>query len=264
MIFKQKSKKLISVIIPTYNSEKTIIKTVKSVINQTYRPLEIILIDDNSSNFPLKKVKELPFWKVKLTYFKNSKQLGPWLSRNVGLEKSKWYFISFIDSDDEWIINNKLELQVSMLDKMWAYYWFCGTDFFIKNINEPKNITFENDADFRKTILWYYPCQTSTWLLRKEIITKNKIFFKKWRSEDYKFLLDIWLVTKIIWMNIKTTQYNKNNEGDYNKGKISSYLNGIFLCFKYRNKYPNFYKSILIRIMRGVSYLLHKWWIQEK
>lgn len=256
MIFK--TEKLISVIIPAYNSKKTIVKTIKSVLDQTYRPLEIIVIDDNSRDWMHKKLEGINFWDVKLIYLKNNNQLGPWLSRNLGIKKSKWYFIAFIDSDDEWVVKNKLKIQVDILNKMWMSYWFCGTDFFIKHINEARNIMFDNDDDFRKIILWYYPCQTSTWILKKEIITKNKIYFKEGRSEDYKFLLDIGTVTKIIWINIKTTHYNKNDDGDYNKGKIKSYLNGIFLCFKYRNKYPNFYKSIIIRIMRGVSYILKK------
>ncbi|MEO8773217.1 MAG: glycosyltransferase family 2 protein [Gelidibacter sp.] len=87
---------MVSIIIPYYNRPEKIRRCLSSVLEQTYQNFEIIVIDDHSS-IPL-TVNNDPRIKV----FRNQKNLGPGLSRNVGLDNAKGEYIAFLDSDDHW------------------------------------------------------------------------------------------------------------------------------------------------------------------
>ena len=101
----------ISVICPTYNSENFVEKTLKSVINQTYLPQEIILIDDGSSDNTIQILEE--FKKEYQNMFQiqiiKSKHNGPGKARNIGIENVNNEWLAFLDSDDIWW-SNKLEM----------------------------------------------------------------------------------------------------------------------------------------------------------
>lgn len=102
---------LVSVIIPMYNSEKTIRKTIDSVINQDYKNLEIIVIDDGSKDKSYEIVSNLSkLYKIKLIKQINK---GPSSARNLGIKNSNGEFIAFLDSDDYWI-NNKISKQLKI------------------------------------------------------------------------------------------------------------------------------------------------------
>lgn len=100
--------KKVSVIIPTYNRACTIKKAIESVLNQTYKNIEIIVVDDNSNddtNYVIKKYLE----KYKfIRYIKHEYNKGGSAARNTGAANSSGDILAFLDSDDEWI-SNKLE-----------------------------------------------------------------------------------------------------------------------------------------------------------
>lgn len=101
---------LISVIIPTYNRIEMLKRAVQSVLKQTYKNYEIIIIDDNSNCDYKSAIKE--FHSDKIRYFRNSKNIGGSLSRNVGIKNAKGKYIAFLDDDDEFV-PEKLQLQLS-------------------------------------------------------------------------------------------------------------------------------------------------------
>lgn len=92
--------KNISVVIPLYNSEKTIRRTLNSVFNQTVLPFEVIVVNDGSNDNSLEILKEFNNDKIKIFSQKNK---GVSSARNVGIEKSICDYIAFLDSDDEWL-----------------------------------------------------------------------------------------------------------------------------------------------------------------
>ncbi len=103
---------LISVIIPTYNHEDFISKAIDSVLDQTYKDLEIIVVDDGSTDntrYVIKKYDE----KVKYIFQANR---GLASARNTGILASKGEFIAFLDADDIWL-PSKLELQIELMLK---------------------------------------------------------------------------------------------------------------------------------------------------
>ena len=98
---------LFSIIIPTYNREEKLKRALNSVINQTYKEWEIIIIDNNSKDGTKKMVKGFKDTKIKLFSIKNNGIIAK--SRNLGIKKSKGKYLAFLDSDDYWQLNKLSE-----------------------------------------------------------------------------------------------------------------------------------------------------------
>ncbi len=126
----------ISVIIPTYNRKNTLPRAVESVLNQTYRPIEIIVVDDGSTDGTKEWFSEM-YPLVHYIYQVNS---GVSSARNTGINSARGAWIALLDSDDEWL-PDKLELQVKLLQNN-AELRFCHTnEIWIRNgvrINQMK------------------------------------------------------------------------------------------------------------------------------
>jgi glycosyltransferase involved in cell wall biosynthesis len=101
----------ISVVIPAYNRENTIEKCLNSVINQSYAPYEIIVVDDGSTDHTIKKIEEMHCDKIRIL---KQNHKGAQAARNCGIVEARGDYIAFLDSDDEWLLN-KLECQVPYL-----------------------------------------------------------------------------------------------------------------------------------------------------
>lgn len=118
----------ISVIIPVYNAEKTILETIQSVQNQTFSDFELIIIDDGSTDQSLALVQSINDERVKVYSHQNG---GVSRARNLGIAKAQGEFIAFLDNDDLWSAN-KLELQLQALQNNpeagVAYSWNCYID----------------------------------------------------------------------------------------------------------------------------------------
>ncbi len=127
--------RLVSVIIPTYNAEKTIKKTVESVLDQTYIYFEVIIINDGSTDKTLEIVEQIQDSRIRVYSYPNQ---GLAISRNRGIEQASGEYIAFLDADDLWT-SDKLASQVEALannpDTYVAYSWtdyIDETDQFFK------------------------------------------------------------------------------------------------------------------------------------
>jgi len=90
--------KLISVIVPAYNREKYLAKTLDSIFAQDYRPIEVVVVDDGSTDGTASIARLYP--EVRYFYQPN---LGPAVARNTGLAECTGELISFLDADDYWV-----------------------------------------------------------------------------------------------------------------------------------------------------------------
>jgi glycosyltransferase involved in cell wall biosynthesis len=115
---------MISVIIPAFNSEKTIARAIQSVLEQTYKDFEIIVVDDGSIDSTRNVVAEYSE-KVRYIYQNNA---GPAAARNTALKAAKGRWIAFLDSDDQWLAG-KLEKQMRLLDANPHLKWCCTNRF---------------------------------------------------------------------------------------------------------------------------------------
>lgn len=143
-------RKTVSVIIPTFNREKTLLKSINSVLNQTYKNLEILIIDDCSTdNTPL-ICKGIIDKRIK--YIKLKKRYGASYARNLGIKLAKGTFITFQDSDDIFI-SNKIEKQLENLYKYKSDFDFCKLNF---HYNKSSKITIPNNQTIKKYLMVRY------------------------------------------------------------------------------------------------------------
>lgn len=108
-------KSLLSIVLPTYNRENYLKRSIDSVLNQTYKNWELLIIDDGSSDETLSLVKSYlnKFSNIRYFYHKNR---GAAYSMNIGMQNCHGEFITFLGSDDEYL-ENHLELRVKYLTK---------------------------------------------------------------------------------------------------------------------------------------------------
>ena len=107
---------LVSVIIPCFNAEKYLVKTVESVIAQTYTRWELIIVDDFSTDDTFKLAQELSQREDRIKCFRIEHSGLPSVVRNFGSTKAEGEYLAFLDSDDLWV-RNKLEEQIKYLNQ---------------------------------------------------------------------------------------------------------------------------------------------------
>jgi len=109
---------LVSVIVPTYNRAKSIIKCLSSIVNQTYNNLELIIIDDGSADNSEEIINNFieSYKGEKKIYYYRQENQGASIARNYGFSKSKGDFIVFFDSDDE-MLPFRIEYQIKAIEQ---------------------------------------------------------------------------------------------------------------------------------------------------
>ena len=116
MNLKETQNELISVIIPSYNSGKFLGEAIESVVNQTYKNIEIIVINDGSTDNTEEIAKKWQKRDERVRYLKHKENKGLSAARNTGIRTSKGDVIAFLDADDIWL-ENKLEKQMDKIEK---------------------------------------------------------------------------------------------------------------------------------------------------
>lgn len=105
---------LLSIIIPTYNSEQFLSQTIQSILNQTYKNFELIIINDGSTDSSKSIIES--FNDTRIKYYENKKNKGIVFTRNYGLQLAKGEYIGMVDSDDI-VYPEKFEEQITFLEK---------------------------------------------------------------------------------------------------------------------------------------------------
>lgn len=105
----------VSVIIPTYNRARLLPRAINSVLNQTYRDFELIVVDDASADNTIEVVKQFQEKDDRIKYLKHSEHKGGSGARNTGIKASAGEYIGLLDDDDEWL-PGKLEKQMNKLE----------------------------------------------------------------------------------------------------------------------------------------------------
>jgi teichuronic acid biosynthesis glycosyltransferase TuaG len=175
----------VSVVIPCFNCEKFIGKCLNSVLNQTHRDLEIIIIDDYSSDNTYSFLVDFAKKDSRIVLLKNSLNMGVSYSRNLGISNAKGDYLCFLDSDDVWDIN-KIEKQLIFMVN--NNYSLSYTLFTIFDDNSHKTLKkLPNRVNFVRLLYGNCIALSSTMLKRSSI---NDLQFKKIGHEDYLFWLN--------------------------------------------------------------------------
>lgn len=178
----------ISVVIPTYNRAIAIERAINSVLAQSHRPDEIIVVDDGSSDNTRQTIEKKYSGQVRYVYQPN---LGVSCARNTGIKQSKGDWIALLDSDDEWK-PEKLELQLDALAKE-PDYDFCHTnEIWIRNGKRVNAMTKheKNGGFIFEKCLPLCVISPSSALIKKTVFDDIGFFDEELPAcEDY----DLWL-----------------------------------------------------------------------
>jgi glycosyltransferase involved in cell wall biosynthesis len=128
----------VSVVIPTYNRAHVVGRSIDSALNQTYQDIEILIVDDRSTDETFEAVK--PFFRhPQVRYLRHEKNKGHQAARNTGIRNARGDYVAFLNSDDTWI-PEKIELQLDAINKK-------GEDRVVltgwKMVNGPRQRLFE-------------------------------------------------------------------------------------------------------------------------
>jgi glycosyltransferase involved in cell wall biosynthesis len=181
--------KLISVIIPTYNRDKVILRAIESVLKQTYLNFEIIIIDDGSTDKTELLLNNLVS-KNQIQYYK-TENLGVSHARNLGVSKSSGDWIAFLDSDDEWL-PHKLQTQIEYLETNPHLQIVYGQEIWMRNglrVNQKKIHQKYGGWIFDKCIQQCFIAPSSTMLTKNLFIEMGQFDLDFLVCEDY----DLWL-----------------------------------------------------------------------
>ena len=224
---------LVSIIIPYFNDPINIRSCIDSVLNQTYKNFEIIIIDDENTLNSKKILKKLSKKNKKIKIFFTKKNLGVSYSRNLGIKNSRGKFIAFLDSDDLWK-KNKLKFQLDEIKK--RKLDVCYTNYHAINQNE--KVLYEVTAPKKLKyfdLLRQCPICCSSVVLKKSILKKNKFRLIK-TKEDYE-----------LWLRLSKKNFLFGGINKYftiyrvRKNTLSSkHFNKLYNAFKIYNHYNKF------------------------
>lgn len=227
--------KLVSIIIPIYNSEKYLIPCLKSVSNQTYKNLEIILIDDGSTDNSYKICQEYSFKdkRIKLVHKQNE---GVSLARNCGLELSSGEYIIFVDSDDyiePELVEICIKQQITTRANLITFGYYHGKNCFIENKKggEISQIDFAKKIEgYKSSILGFL------WnkVFLADIIKSNSLQFKADAAlcEDDLFCHEYLAHCTKIWYIPQALYHYEIHEDSFTNAKITSKIFSVFNVYK--------------------------------
>lgn len=181
---------LVSAIIPTYNCAKYVISAIESALAQTHKNLEIIVIDDGSTDNTSESLKKyIESGAIRYFYQKNS---GVSAARNVGIQQSRGDFIAFLDSDDVWL-KYKLHVQLEIFKRHPAIGCLGGDMLNIEDgyeYNHTEELKIEK-IEYEKFLI-RNRLNTPTVMVKKDILSKVGLFDEKLKyAEDREMWLRI-------------------------------------------------------------------------
>tara|TARA_B100001057_G_C22809538_1_gene934852 strand:+ start:261 stop:1019 length:759 start_codon:yes stop_codon:yes gene_type:complete len=242
-----------SIIIPYYKKKTYIKKTINSVLNQTYKRIEVIIIYDDEDKSDLPLIKEIKNLDKRIKLIINKKNLGAGASRNIGISKSTGEYLCFIDADDYWK-KNKLSLQIKFMKK--NDYMITHTSYIIQNdkkkfLGQRRAKTFSNLSQ----LLPSCDIGLSTVVIKKKIFKDKFIRFPNIKTKE-DFVLWLYILKKNFYINSLDKTLTKWTKSD--DSLSSSTLQKLKDSYLVYNKYMkfNFIKSLYFTILLSINYLI--------
>jgi len=242
---------LVSVIIPYYKKKEYIATSINSVLKQSYKNLELIIIYDDSNHEDLIILNNLKKKDKRIKIFINKKNIGAGLSRNKGIKLSKGKLIAFLDSDDLWS-RNKLKKQILFMKQ--KKIKISHTSYYIINYNN-KIIGQRKAKDLNyKQLLKSCDIGLSTIILDKKLIKNNTKFASIKTKEDYVLWLQITQNEKKIYALPNNLTKWRKLDNSLSSSKFQKIKDGYLVYRKYMKF--NQVKSIFYLCLLSVNFLL--------
>ena len=217
---------MVSIIIPAYNCARYLEATVQSVLAQTYRDFEVLILDDCSTDGSADLIRRLAEEDCRIRVLSNEKNLGVAQTRNRGLEAARGEYIAFLDSDDTWL-SDKLERQMECMRERTLDLCYTGYSF-INESGEP----IRNPYQIAETLTWEHMLGENIIGLSTVLVRLGAIGTIRMRGEyaheDYVFWLELMQSgCKAGGINLPLMRYRvseSNRSGDKRKAALGRWV----------------------------------------
>ena len=206
---------LVSVILPVRNRATWVSRAIASVLAQTYRPLELIVIDDGSTDDTLRVLREFES-KISIV---SQPQTGPYAARNTGLHHAQGELVAFIDSDDAWL-PNRLSLQVPLMARPEVglvfgdtYHVSCVRDTFTRSGRTSFGVTPPRRGRVAAHFVWGNFIPTVSVLVRRRCLQEVGDFPAVALSADYLKWFQIALRHDLDYVAVPVADYTVHLAG---------------------------------------------------
>lgn len=243
--------KLVSIVIPYYKKSHFIEKTINSILKQSYSNFEIIIVYDDPDQEDLALINKISKKDKRILVVKNSQNLGAAKSRNIGISRSRGFYLAFIDADDLWH-PNKLTRQLQFMKNnnlsfsYTSYKIINDKGKILKNKSVSKIISYKN-------LLTNCDIGLSTVVMKKNLITKTCKFANLKTKEDYA----LWLLlakkkSYLFGFDEFLTKWRK-----LDNSLSSDTIQKLFDGYRVYNKYLkfNFCKSLFYLLILSVNFI---------
>jgi len=176
----------VTVIIPTYNRANLLPRAIKSVLNQTLKDFELIIVDDASTDNTREVVEEIQKKDKRIKYIRLDKNSGaPAHPKNVGIQNAKGDYIAFLDHDDEWL-PEKLEKQIQLFkNPKKKNLGFVGCNLLVIDDNKIRKYIIPKYTDnFQKLLLTNFIFSSSGVMVKKSVIDNVGLFDESLKNAD--------------------------------------------------------------------------------
>lgn len=202
---------LVSVIIPVYNRANIISRAIRSVLRQSYLPVELLVVDDGSTDGTQDIVEKWSEVDSRVRLIEHRKNRGGSAARNTGIKHARGKYIAFLDSDDEWL-RHKLAKQVNFLenvDKHWGGVYcnfkIVSNSLFMKGSEIFRRLSSHSTPASGGRVLlpyllagWLPVAAGSTLMVRRQVAKKLRGFDEKFpRHQDWEFLARLLMKWKL-------------------------------------------------------------------
>lgn len=246
---------MVSIIIPSYNCERYIAETLESAINQIYKDIEIIVVNDCSPDGCESIIQEYIKKDKRIRYFKNETNLGVAESRNKGVCASKGEYIAFLDSDDVWSLD-KIEKQIKHLLQNNGYFCYTSYQLIDESGHDLKKVYAVPESVDYKRLLFSNVINSSTAVIKRDILIQHPMKHDEIHEDYIEWLTLLKYHGKALGLTESLALYRQVNR---------SRSNNKFKSFAKTNKV---YKLEGINFFKRVFYLWHysingikKYWI---
>lgn len=227
----------VSIITPTYNSEKYIAKTIESVMSQTYKEWELLIVDDCSSDSTCEIVHKYIEKDERIKLFKLEENAGAAIARNTALDKATGRFIAYLDSDDIWF-TDKLGKQVRfMINEKSGFS--CTSYNVISDEGEDlrKKITMKKELDYTGFLINNL-IQTVGVMVDLEIVNKDRLIMPNMRRrQDAATWLQV-LKSGVSCKGIdESLAYYRRASGSLSSNKFKA-IKGVWYLYREVEKLP--------------------------
>lgn len=253
-------KPTVSIITPVYNGEKNIAHTIESVLNQTFKDFEMLIVDDISTDNTAKIVENYRKKDDRIKFFTLQKKGGASAARNLALSKAKGQYIAFLDGDDMWK-KDKLEKQINFMQKEniafsytdYSYIDSDGNDLKIKRVC-PKKMSY-----FRMLLGDSVGCLTVIYDSKKtgKIQIPNIV-----KRNDYALWCKILKKVKVGYKYNEVLSLYRKSGNSLSSGKKISLLKYHYQMHRKINAF-NPIVSLFFTGTNGINYLINRT-IREK